>query len=132
MGIFYCQSGSNSKSARVKTKLTKTVLAKKFQKLIISHKKNSLGISLTKKEESFKFFQAKDADSLRLIEESFDYFEKTNHKDIIKCLPPAPHRFFSYQIAFWRKQALKKMALPHETPWSSEYYGDKRAHLLPL
>lgn len=85
-----------------------------------------------KMEEYFKFFQSKDADSLRLIEESFDHFEKTNNKDIIKCLPPAPHRFFSYQIAFWKKQALKKMALPHETPWSSEYYGDKRAHLIPL
>ncbi len=62
-------------------------------------------VNNAKKEESFKFFQAKDADSLRLIEESFDYFEKTNHKDIIKCLPPASHRFFSYQIAFWKKQA---------------------------
>ena len=32
-----------------------------------------------KMEEYFKFFQAKDADSLRLIEESFDHFEKTNN-----------------------------------------------------
>lgn len=89
-------------------------------------------VNNAKKEEYFKFFQAKDADSLRLIEESFDYFEKTNHKDIIKCLPPASHRFFIISDCFLEKTSIKKMALPHETLWSSEYYGDKRAHLLPL
>jgi nucleoid-associated protein YgaU len=41
-------------------------------------------------EEYFKFFQAKDADSLRLIEESFNHFEKTNNKDIIKNADVVP------------------------------------------
>ena len=34
---------------------------------------------------------------------------------------------FSYQIAFWKKKILKEMALPHENPWTSEWYGNQRA-----
>lgn len=80
----------------------------------------------------YNYFVTHDADSLRLIEERFDLYKQTDNPDIKACLPPAPNRFFSYQIAFWRKTLLKEMVLPHETPWSSEWYGDKRAHIIPL
>jgi hypothetical protein len=80
----------------------------------------------------YNFFLTHNADSLRLVEENFENFNLTDNQDIIECLPPAPNRFFSYQIAFWNKTVLKEMALPHENPWSSEWYGDKRAHVIPL
>lgn len=85
-----------------------------------------------KMENYYTFFKTHDVDSLRLIEEKFTNFKDTENVAIKQCLPPAPHRLFSYQLAFWRKDIFKLMALPHETPWSSEYYGDKRAHLLHL
>ena len=36
---------------------------------------------------------------------------------------------FSFQIAFWEKDILKKYVLLHETPWMSEKFGTKRAHI---
>ena len=83
-------------------------------------------------EEYFDMFIRENVDTLRLIDDSIINFENTDNPDIKRCLPPAPHRFFSYQMGFWKIKSLKLMVLPHETPWSSEYYGDKRAHLLPL
>lgn len=80
----------------------------------------------------YQFFESHDVDSLRLIEEKFIHYIDTENPEIKQCLPPAPHRFFSYQIGFWKKTMLKEMALPHENPWSSEWYGDKRAHIIPL
>lgn len=82
--------------------------------------------------EYYELFRRMDSDTLRLIDDGIGNFENTENLDIKQCLPPAPHRFFSYQMGFWKKDSLRLMALPHETPWSSEYYGDKRAHLLPL
>lgn len=80
----------------------------------------------------YSFFSNYDVDSLRLVEEKFEYYKDTIHPDIKQCFPPAAHRFFSYQIAFWRKKILKEMTLPHESPWTSEWYGDKRASIIPI
>ncbi len=49
----------------------------------------------------------------------------SDRKDINKYLKS--DHVFSYQIAFWKKDMLKEMALPHENPWTSEWYGNKRA-----
>lgn len=80
----------------------------------------------------YDFFTLNDVDSLRLVEERFNNYRDTSNPDIKQCFPPAPNRFFSYQIAFWRKEKLREIVLPHESPWSSEWYGDKRAHEIPL
>lgn len=80
----------------------------------------------------YDFFQSHDVDSLRLIEEGFNHYTNTENPEIKQCLPPAKNRFFPYQIAFWKKNILKEIVLPHESPWSSEWYGDKRAHIMPL
>lgn len=82
--------------------------------------------------EYYHFFTSHEVDTLRLIEERFDHYKETSNPEIKQCFPPAPNRFFSYQIGFWKKNMLKEMALPHENPWSSEWYGDKRAHIIPL
>ena len=82
--------------------------------------------------EYYSFFQHHDADSLRLIAEHRGSSRNTQNLDILECLPPSPNSFFSYQTAFWVKKKLIEMVLPHETPWSSEWWGDKRAHILPL
>lgn len=36
---------------------------------------------------------------------------------------------FSFQIAFWKKSALKKLVVPWEDPWRAEYFGSRRAGL---
>jgi hypothetical protein len=51
--------------------------------------------------------------------------------DLDVAIPPS-HNLFSYQIAFWKKSVLREMALPHETPWLSEWYGTARANQMSL
>lgn len=80
----------------------------------------------------YHFFESHDVDSLRLIEENFQHYNNTEDPDLKQCLTPAHNRFFSYQIGFWKKKILMDLVLPHENPWSSEWYGDKRAHIMPL
>lgn len=80
----------------------------------------------------YNFFATHNMDSLRFVEERFEHFNPTENPEIKECLPPAPNRFFSYQIAFWKKNKLRDITLPHETPWSAEWWGDKRAHVIPL
>jgi hypothetical protein len=46
--------------------------------------------------------------------------------------PYGGHAMFSYQIAFWKKSMLYQMALPHENPWTSEWYGSKRAEKMKI
>ncbi|MHB9141308.1 MAG: hypothetical protein ACYC25_05495 [Paludibacter sp.] len=82
--------------------------------------------------EYFIFFKEQDLDTL-----NFKYFNSINQKgsenpDLLYVSPPAPHVFFNYQIAFWKKNILKEMALPNENPWTSEWYGTKRAEKMNL
>lgn len=82
--------------------------------------------------EYFDFFKKHNLDTL-----NFQYYYSVNqfeteHPDLVVVTPPAPHLFFNYQIAFWKKSILYEMALPHENPWTSEWYGTQRAEKMKI
>ena len=78
--------------------------------------------------EYYQYFVQEKCDSLCLIFQNPPHPLKTDIESIILVLPP--DRIFNYQIAFWKKSSLIEMALPHESPWTSEWYGSIRAYQL--
>lgn len=79
----------------------------------------------------FEYFKQQKIDSLCLVPSQFFNIEKLAYKDLYQVIPPSKD-MFSYQIAFWKKSILFEMALPHETPWLSEWYGTVRANKMKL
>lgn len=80
----------------------------------------------------FEYFKENKLDTL-----NFQFFKSVNQKDsensdLVNVSPPAPNVFFNYQIAFWKKKILNEMVLPNENPWTSEWYGTKRAEKMNL
>ena len=86
----------------------------------------------TKIEEYFNFFLKKDLDSLCLTYQEYPNTKPTEQTELVLVQAPAPYIMFSYQIAFWKKAMLYQMALPHENPWSSEWFGTKRAEKMNI
>lgn len=82
--------------------------------------------------EYFDFFLKKKMDSLCLVYQQYPILQKTEHSEVYKVLPPAPYKMFSFQIAFWKKNTLLEMVLPHEDPWMSEWFGTQRAELMNI
>lgn len=61
----------------------------------------------------------------RLYASGITDYGKLGYLDLIKSDPQSPYHF-SYQASFWRRQTLLDCLVPHETPWDSEIWGDKR------
>jgi hypothetical protein len=80
----------------------------------------------------FSFFKSSNLDCLNFKSFSSINQQKSEHSDLKYVYPPAPHLFFNYQIAFWKKNILFEMVLPHENPWTSEWYGTMRAEKMNL
>lgn len=87
-----------------------------------------------KVREYFEFFKRHDLDTI-----NFQYFNsmnqlETDNPDLVFVFPPAPMQsvYFNYQVAFWKKNTLYEMVLPHENPWTSEWYGSKRAEKMNI
>ena len=85
-----------------------------------------------KLNEYFKLFLRENLDSLCLTFQNYPNIVRTSHPEINTVCPPAPYIMFSYQIAFWKKEILREMALPHENPWTSEWYGSLRAQKMSI
>lgn len=85
-----------------------------------------------KVEEYYQYFCDNNLDSLCLEYQGYPNVTETNHSDLVNVIPPAPNVMFSYQIAFWTKVMLREMALPHENPWMSEWYGSQRAEIMRI
>jgi hypothetical protein len=85
-----------------------------------------------KVEEYFQYFLSHKLDSLCLVHQGYPNVTNANHSDLLNVIPPAPHIMFSYQIAFWKKTMLYEMALPHENPWMSEWFGTQRAEKMKI
>lgn len=82
--------------------------------------------------EYFNFFKINNLDTLNFKHyESLNQYE-TENPDLVMVTPPAPHVFFNYQIAFWKKSVLYEMVLPHENPWTSEWFGTQRAEKMNI
>jgi len=82
--------------------------------------------------EYYNYFVERNLDSLCLVYQQYPNTKNSGHDDLNLILPPAPRIMFSYQIAFWKKGMLYQMALPHENPWTSEWYGTLRAERIGI
>lgn len=78
-----------------------------------------------KLEEYYTYFVDNNLDALCLISQNLPNEICDDAPEISRYLPS--FHVFNYQVAFWKKKMLKEMALPHENPWTSEWYGNKRA-----
>lgn len=85
-----------------------------------------------KVEEYYDYFRENKLDSLCFVFQDYPNVTETNHPELLNVIPPAPRIMFSYQIAFWKKAMLREMALPHENPWMSEWYGSQRAEKMRI
>ena len=82
-------------------------------------------VNHAKLNELFIYFYQNNLDSLCLKHQGLPSVVCDDNPEISRFKPSC--HVFSYQIAFWKKAILKEMALPHENPWTSEWYGNKRA-----
>jgi len=83
-------------------------------------------------KEYYDFFRTNDLDSFCLIYQNYPNQFDTDHKDVKIVKPYSENGMFSYQIAFWKKSILYQMALPHENPWASEWFGTFRAYRMKI
>ena len=83
-------------------------------------------------KEYYMFFQSENLDSLCLTFQPYPNTIQTTNKELKRVLPPAPNVMFSYQIAIWKKYLLREMTLPHENPWTSEWFGSLRAEKMNI
>lgn len=81
--------------------------------------------------EYYQHFRKHNYDSICLNRNAYSSSEPVGFKDLNRVIAPSKN-MFSYQIAFWKKEVLYKMALPHESPWLSEWYGTLRANTLKI
>ncbi len=89
-------------------------------------------VDVEKIEEYYSFFKSNELDSLCLVHQNYRLTSRMDsNKDIDYVAPPSVD-MFSYQIAFWKKCILYEMALPHENPWASEWYGTRRANKIKI
>jgi len=73
----------------------------------------------------YQYFCKNNLVSLCLKDQNLPSYPCSDRQDVSRYM--VSDHVFNYQIAFWRKELLKEMALPHENPWTSEWYGNKRA-----
>jgi hypothetical protein len=83
-------------------------------------------------QEYYDSFIEKDLDSLCLTYQQYPNVKLMEHPELLIVNPPAPYIMFSYQIAFWKKSVFYQMALPHEDPWTSEWFGTQRAEKMHI
>lgn len=89
-------------------------------------------VNAEKLAKYYEFFLSKGLDSLCLIHQGYPNTITSSNSELIYVKPPAPHIMFSYQAAFWRVSMLWEMALPHEDPWMSEWFGSLRAEKMRI
>jgi hypothetical protein len=81
--------------------------------------------------EYFEYFKNNNLDSLCLLKNPYTKCASIEYKDLSFVIPPSEN-MYSTQIAFWKKNILYEMALPHENPWLSEWYGTLRANYMKI
>lgn len=79
----------------------------------------------------YEYFIKNDLDSICFKKHHNPIYKSLNYKDLNLLIPPT-EAMFNYQIGLWKKNTLYEMALPHESPWISEFYGMKRANVMKI
>ena len=88
-------------------------------------------VETNKLDHYFNFFKENDLDSFSLAYQSYRELKQTDVKGVSLVIPPTSN-MFSTQIAFWKKSTLYQLILPHENPWSAEWFGTKRANKMKI
>jgi len=78
----------------------------------------------------YDIFFAEKVDTLRLKHHPFK--DMRARDDGLLSVQVPQDNMFSFQVAFWKKDKLKKMVLDHENPWAAEWHGTKRANILKI
>ena len=86
----------------------------------------------SKVNEYYKHFCEEKLDTFVLFPQPFQNVGPSNRSDCQVAIPPCSRRMFGYQTAFWKKQVLMDLILPHENPWMSEWYGSSRAEKMRI
>jgi len=81
--------------------------------------------------EYYEIFKRSNLHSLCLVRNPYTHSIPLGELDLELVTPPSQD-MFSFQIAFWKKDILMEMVLPHETPWLAEWYGTARANQMGL
>mgnify|MGYP007101838325 CR=1 FL=1 len=89
-------------------------------------------VDAEKIDEFYEHFICQQLDSLCLYPQCFPHYHSSSHHELLVAEAPAGKIMFGYQIAFWKKNVLYEMALPHENPWMSEWYGSMRAEKMGI
>ena len=85
------------------------------------------GVNVKTLDKLYNFFISENLDSLCLFPQSFINSRTTSNPQVNIALPPGGKILFGFQIAFWKRQVLNEMVLPHENPWMAEWFGCERA-----
>ena len=85
-----------------------------------------------KVQEYYEHFCDQKLHTFVLCRQPFQNIRPSKRSDCQVAVPPCPRRMFSYQVAFWKKQVLTDIILPHEDPWMSEFYGSARAEKMMI
>lgn len=89
-------------------------------------------VEKNKLDRCFHFFMENDLDSFCLMySNSYRELRQTDVEGISMVVPPTKD-MFTFQTAFWKKSMLYQMILPHENPWTSEWYGTQRANKMMI
>lgn len=59
-------------------------------------------------------------------------YHDSENSNLLVAEPPAGRAMFGFQMAFWQKDVLFNIVLPHENPWMAEWYGSSRAEKMKL
>ncbi|MBW8332450.1 MAG: hypothetical protein K0M40_10555 [Prolixibacteraceae bacterium] len=77
------------------------------------------------------FFKEMNLDSFSLIHQNYRETIQSDESGVSMVIPPTEN-MFSTQIAFWKKSTFYQLLLPHENPWSAEWFGTKRANKMKI
>ena len=88
-------------------------------------------VDINRLDRYLRFFKEKNLDSFSLIHQSYRETIQTEERGVSMVIPPTEN-MFSTQIAFWKKSTFYQLILPHENPWSAEWYGTQRANKMKI
>lgn len=82
--------------------------------------------------EYYSYFKNNDLDTLNFLYYPSKNQSESDHPDLMYIKPPALHQYFNLQNALWKKSVLHDLILPHENPWTAEWYGSYRAEKINI
>ncbi|GHV03059.1 hypothetical protein FACS1894159_11980 [Bacteroidia bacterium] len=80
----------------------------------------------------YEYFLSGHYDSLCLASSPYYRMVSVADNRELSCVLSPSRDMFSFQAAYWKREALRNIVLPNENPWTAEWYGTKRANKMNL